>query len=152
MDTRQFIKSFTEGEFYGKNVFYCLQPGLPLPIRYKEGLAIALSLHKITCLQDCISMSAPKFTVNLVYPCGRITKFEELSGDCFEKQEIVIPNKKLNSFKTAIEECYLSCDEILHFYDSHNYVTNVLFKRYYEGLEKLKKDIGLETWYGGFEC
>lgn len=152
MNTRQFIKNFTKSEFYGKNVFCCLQPGLPLPIRYKDGLAIVLFLHKITYGQDCISMSAPKFAVNLVYPCARITRFEELPTEKFEKQEIVIPNRKMNIFKSSFESCYLSCDEILQFYDGHNSVTQVLFKRHYEGLKRITEDIGLEAWYGGFEC
>lgn len=148
MDTRKFLDDFLSGDFAKKNLYSHLQMGFPQPFPYKNGLAIRILFHKFSCDKDEISFYSPSFEINLIYPSGIISKFTELESS--DKNVVVkIPGNKVIRFKNAFEECYAACDELLNFYNTHQSVTPIVYKKYYQYLERLSDDIGFLKWYGG---
>ena len=149
MNTREFTDHFFNGEFAKRNLFSHMQIGIPLPILHKEGLGTRLLFHKMSCTEDRICLSAPRFEVCAVYPSGRIYRFSEFDVPSFKTEEIIIPKKKTVRFKTMFEQCFSACDDVFAFYDLHGKVTSIVLKKYYELVGKYAEDFGIEEWYGG---
>lgn len=148
MNTRKFTEDFLKGDFAKKNLYSHLQFGFPQPFSHKNGLAIRYLLHKFSCDKNEIIFFSPSFEIDIIYPSGIISRFVEL--DSIDKNNTVgFPKNKVIRLKNAFEESYATCDELLNFYNAHQFVTPIVYKKYYQQLEKISTDIGFAEWYGG---
>lgn len=149
MKTKQIVEGFLCSEFAGNNVYLHSQAGLPQPFLHKGGLGLRLWLHGLDCTQDAIVLSAPQYEIRFVYPTVRIVFFSEIEPDAFPVSRIVLPKKKVKSFKSLYERSFSASDEVLEFFDMHHKMTSVVLKEYYQCIDKNASETGMEQWYGG---
>lgn len=149
MDIKQFTDDFLNSDFARKNLYTHMQPGFPLPVHYENGVAIRFLCHKLACTKENITLSDPKFEIVLAYPSARILHFSEISDQKYNTNEAVFSKQEMMGFAHSFEQMYNACDELLQFYDEHKKVTQIMYKKFYERLDKEASKIGFSDWYGG---
>lgn len=149
MRTANFIDEFLHSDFAKKNLFTHLQIGFPMPLAYENGIAVRCFFHKLICTEKQITLSGPRFEIILSYPSGRIIYFSPLDDKTYHTTDVVITKKQVENLEYTFEQMYDACDEVIGFYDEYQKVTDVIYKQYYNRLEKVSKSIDMADWYGG---
>lgn len=149
MNIKEFTDEFLRSDFAKRNIYTHLQMGYPLPVPYKNGVAIRFLFHKLSCNKEQITLSEPRFEIVLAYPSGRILYFSELDNNRYNAAEAAITKQKAAMLAYSFKQVCDNCDELLQFYNTYSRVTGIMYKKYYENLTKASSNIGLGDWYGG---
>lgn len=149
MSIIEFVDEFLNSDFAKRNLYTHMQMGFPMPVKYREGIAIRFFFHKLVCTREQIILSEPRFEIVLSYPSGRIVFFSEINNKKYSTSEAAIPEKKAERLLYSFERIYDACDDAVDFYNEYHKATGIVYKKYYESLEKVAEDIGLSDWYGG---